>query len=90
MRRPTGLRFRQSLSQYVASHDPPVNEIRGRVVVTPDELTAAARKLTHGLGIAVYIRDGRIYQSGPGIEVLPPKSARPTVLALRPFTDEAE
>ena len=46
--------------------------------MTSDELAAAARNLAHGLGIAVYIRDGRIYQHGPGIEFLPPKDARPT------------
>ena len=45
--------------------------------MTPDELTGAARDLAHGLGIPVYIRDGRIYQHGPGIEVLPPKYDRP-------------
>jgi hypothetical protein len=43
-----------------------------------DELSIAARKLAHGLGIPVYIRDGRIYQHGPGIEFLPPKDDRPT------------
>jgi hypothetical protein len=45
--------------------------------MTPDELTGAARDLAHGLGIPVYIRDGRIYQHGPGIVVLPPKYDRP-------------
>jgi hypothetical protein len=44
--------------------------------MTPDELTSAARNLAHGLGIPVYIRDGRIYQHGPGIEFLPPKYDR--------------
>jgi len=56
--------------------------------MTPDELTGAARNLAHGLGISVYIRDGRIYQHGPGIEVLPPKSARPIVLGAPPFHEE--
>jgi hypothetical protein len=46
--------------------------------MTPEELAGAARDLAHGLGIAVYIRDGRIYQHGPGIEFLPPKGACPT------------
>ena len=46
--------------------------------MTPDELAAAARNLAYGLGIAIYIRDGRIYQHGPGIEFLPPKDASPT------------
>jgi hypothetical protein len=45
----------------------------------PDELTAAARNLAHSLGIAVYIRDGRIYQHGPGIEFLPPKDPNASV-----------
>jgi hypothetical protein len=44
--------------------------------MTQDELTSAARNLAHGLGIPVYIRDGRIYQHGPGIEFLPPKYDR--------------
>ena len=48
--------------------------------MTPDELTGAARNLAHGLGIPVYIRDGRIYQQGPGLAFLPPgsTSTRPT------------
>jgi hypothetical protein len=46
--------------------------------MTPDQLTGAARDLAHGLGIPVYIRDGRIYQHGPGIEFLPAKGAHPT------------
>lgn len=46
--------------------------------MTSDELAAAARNLAHSLGIAVYIRDGRIYQHGPGVEVLPPPGAGPT------------
>ena len=52
---------------------------KGRVAMTPDELTGAARNLAHGLGIPVYIRDGRIYQDGPGVEFLPPSGVRPTV-----------
>jgi hypothetical protein len=46
-------------------------------MMSSDELSIAARKLAHGLGIPVYIRDGRIYQHGPGIEFLPPKGDRP-------------
>ena len=46
--------------------------------MTPDELTGAARNLAHGLGIPVYIRDGRIYQQGPGLAFLPPGSTRRT------------
>jgi hypothetical protein len=40
--------------------------------MTPDQLTSAARNLAYGLGIPVYIRDGRIYQGGPGLAFLPP------------------
>jgi hypothetical protein len=40
--------------------------------MTPDQLTGAARNLAHGLGIPVYIRDGRIHQNGPGRAFLPP------------------
>ena len=47
--------------------------------MTPDELIGAARKLAHGLGIPVYIRDGRIYQRGPGTEFLPPNGVGRTV-----------
>jgi hypothetical protein len=59
--------------------------------MTPEELTGAARKIADGLGIPVYVRDGRIYQHGPGTEFLPSKGAGPTVLG-GPFvrTDEAE
>ena len=40
--------------------------------MTPDQLHNAARNLAYGLGIPVYIRDGRIYQNGPGLAFLPP------------------
>ena len=40
--------------------------------MTPDQLRGAARNLAYGLGIPVYIRDGRIYQDGPGLAFLPP------------------
>jgi hypothetical protein len=43
--------------------------------MTPNQLTSAARNLAHGLGIPVYVRDGRIYQNGPGLAFLPPNSA---------------
>jgi hypothetical protein len=58
------------------------------MAMTLDELTGAARNLAHGLGIPVYIRDGRIYQHGPGVEVLPPTYTRPTVLDDPPFHEE--
>jgi hypothetical protein len=35
-----------------------------------------AEKLAHSLGIALYIRDGWIYQTGRGEHVRPPKTAR--------------
>ena len=50
--------------------------------MTLDQLTCAARNLAHGLGIPVYIRDGRIYQNGPGLEFLPSTGALPTVLDI--------
>ena len=40
--------------------------------MTPDQLRHAARNLARGLGIPLYIRDGRIYQDGPGRAFLPP------------------
>jgi hypothetical protein len=48
-------------------------------MMTPDQLRSAARNLAHGLGIPVYIRDGRIYQQGPGIAFLPPNGVGPVV-----------
>jgi len=53
--------------------------MKGEVVITPDELARAACKLAHSLGIPVYIRDGRIYQNGPGLEFLPSTGAGPTM-----------
>jgi hypothetical protein len=46
--------------------------------MTPEELADAARNLAHALGITVYVRDGRIYQHGPGDEFSPPRGAVPT------------
>jgi hypothetical protein len=43
--------------------------------VTPTQLRAKAEDLVNSLGIALYIRDGWIYQAGPGERVDPPKSA---------------
>ena len=39
--------------------------------MTPNQLASAARNLAYGLGIPVYVRDGRIYQNGPGLAFLP-------------------
>jgi len=61
----------------------------GRPFGTPDELTGAARNLADGLGIPVFIRDGRIYQHGPGVEFLPPKDDRPTPSFDEEFFTEA-
>jgi hypothetical protein len=47
--------------------------------MTPDQLADAARNLAYGLGIPVYIRDGRIYQNGPGLAFLPPSGIRQTI-----------
>jgi hypothetical protein len=58
--------------------------------MTPDELAGAARDLAHGLGIPVFIRDGRIYQHGPGIEVLPPRYDRSTSSFDEDFLTETE
>ena len=56
--------------------------------MTPDQLTGAARNLAHGLGIPIYIRDGRIYQHGPGIVFLPPNAKQPA--AVESPSDEEE
>jgi hypothetical protein len=60
---------------------------KGEVVTTPAELADAARKLAHSLGIPIYIRDGRIYQNGPGLVFLPPKGARPIVADISSAED---
>jgi hypothetical protein len=52
--------------------------------MTPDQLTDAARNLAHGLGIPIYIRDGRIYQHGPGLIFLPNNAWTP-IVARRPL-----
>jgi hypothetical protein len=56
--------------------------------MTPDQLTGAARNLAHGLGIPIYIRDGRIYQRGPGLVFLPSGGTRPA--GLEAPSDEEE
>ena len=58
--------------------------------MTPDQLTSAARNLVHGLGIPVYIRDGRIYQQGPGVAFLPPSGAPSTVAGAPSLEEEDE
>ena len=56
--------------------------------MTPDQLRGAARNLSYGLGIPVYIRDGRIYQNGPGLAFLPPNGD--PVVAEVPLDQEEE
>ena len=46
--------------------------------MTPTQLRAAAENLANSLGITFHIRDGWIYQAGPGERVDPPKSAHST------------
>jgi hypothetical protein len=53
--------------------------------MTPGQLRDAARNLAYGLGIPVYIRDGRIYQDGPGLAFLPP-NGDPAVAEEAPST----
>ena len=55
--------------------------------MSPAELADAARNLAHALGITVYIRDGRIYQHGPGVEFLPPNRVRSTVAGAPSFDE---
>ena len=55
--------------------------------MTPDELIGAARNLAYSLGISLYIRDGRIYQHGPGAEFLPSPGASPAA-PKAPYTRE--
>ena len=57
--------------------------------MTPDQLHGAARNLSRGLGIPVYIRDGRIYQDGPGLAFLPP-NGDPAVAAPLDQREEAD
>jgi hypothetical protein len=42
--------------------------------MTPNQLASAARNLAYGLGTPFYVRDGRIYQNGPGLGFLPPNA----------------
>jgi hypothetical protein len=62
---------------------------KGKAAMTLDQLRGAARNLAHGLGISVYIRDGRIYQDGPGLAFLPPNGIHPT-MANAPSHQEEE
>lgn len=42
----------------------------------PDETRRNAEKLAHSLGIRLFIRDNKIFQFGPGEEVLPAATAK--------------
>jgi hypothetical protein len=66
----------------------PDTQKKGRAAITPDQLRGAARNLSYALGIPVYIRDGRIYQEGPGLAFLPP-NGDPAVAEV-PLAHEAE
>ena len=61
---------------------------KGTAAMTPDQLRRAARNLAYGLGIPVYIRDGRIYQVGPGVAFLPP-NGDPEAAEIRLEADAA-
>lgn len=43
--------------------------------MTLEELRAVAGRMSHSLGISLYINGGRIHQFGPGERIDPPKSA---------------
>ncbi len=47
-----------------------------------ETLEEKAREMAYGLGISVYIRDGRIWQHGPGQEIEPPPTAKPVPHSL--------
>jgi hypothetical protein len=58
--------------------------------MTPNQLASAARNLAHGLGIPVYVRDGRIYQNGPGLAFLPPNGDPAVAEVLLDQREEAD
>ena len=43
-----------------------------------ETLEEKAQAVADGLAISVYIRDGKIYQNGPGREIRPREGAEPT------------
>jgi hypothetical protein len=45
--------------------------------MTELSLEQKAQNAADALGISFYIRDGKIWQHGPGIEILPRKGAEP-------------
>lgn len=46
--------------------------------LTFTELEEQARKLVHSLGITLWVRDGRIWQHGPGEEIRAPEQLTPS------------
>lgn len=58
---------------------------------TPDEaLLRKARELAFGLGVTLYIRDGQVYSTGPGHEIVPRAGAHPEVAGRGPIQGESE
>jgi hypothetical protein len=74
----------------VAAHHPDMfpSICKSRVTMSPDKLARAARNLAHPLGLPVYIRNGRIYQHGPGVEFSPPNGVCSTVAGAPSFDEE--
>jgi len=58
--------------------------------MAPNQLASAARNLAYGLGIPVYVRNGRIYQNGPGLAFLPPNGASAVAEVLLDQKEEAD
>jgi hypothetical protein len=54
-----------------------------------NQLAGAARNIAYGLGIPIYIRDGRIFQHGPGLMFLPPSVTHPAALEAPSLEEEA-
>ena len=57
---------------------------------TPDEaLLRQAKAMAWSMGIRFYIRDGQIWQDGPGLEVEPPVGAHPEQAGRGPISEGA-
>jgi hypothetical protein len=53
-------------------------ELRAMPTPTSDQvLRHKAEDMVRCYGISLWIRDGKIYQHGPGIEIVPPESVMP-------------
>jgi hypothetical protein len=68
----------------------PEYSVKTDATMTPNQLANAARNLARGLGIPVYIRDGRIYQNGPGFAFLPPNGDPAVAEVLLGQQEEAD